>query len=53
MISIGGGHSGTHGCALNLKVMEGVEGEVVMGKDEVSEGYEVMCSRAGGWRASA
>ena len=28
--------------------MEGVEGEVVMGKDEVSEGYEEMCSRAGG-----
>ena len=35
-ISIGGGHPGTHGCAHNLKVMEGVEGEVVMGKDEVA-----------------
>jgi hypothetical protein len=27
--------------------MEGVEGEVV-GKDEVSEGYEETCGRAGG-----
>ena len=34
-IGIGGGNPG---CALNLKVMEGVEGEVVVGKDEVSEG---------------
>jgi hypothetical protein len=34
--------------ALNLKVMEGVEGGLVVGKDEVSEGYEEMCSRAGG-----
>jgi hypothetical protein len=31
--------------------MEGVEGEVVVGKDDVSEGYEEMCSRAGGRRA--
>ena len=28
--------------------MEGVEGEVVVGKDEVSERYEEMCSKAGG-----
>ena len=34
-ISIGAGHPGSHGCALNLKVIEGVEGEVVVGKGEV------------------
>jgi hypothetical protein len=51
-ISIGGGHPGSHGCALNQKLMEGVEGEVVVGKDEGSEGYEEMCSRAGDGRAS-
>ena len=28
--------------------MEGVEGEVVVGKDEVSEGFEEICSKAGG-----
>ena len=28
--------------------MEGIEGVVVMGKDEVSEGYEEMCGRARG-----
>ena len=39
-VGIGRGHTGTHGCALNLKVMEEVEGEVVVGKDELSEGYE-------------
>ena len=39
-ISIGGSYPGTHGCVLNLKVMERVEGEVVVGKDEVGEGYE-------------
>ena len=50
-ISIGGGHPGTHGCALNLKVMEEVEGEVVVGKDEVSEGYKEIRGRAGGGRA--
>ena len=27
--------------------MEGVEGEVVVSKDEVSEGYEEMCSKVG------
>ena len=32
--------------------MEGVEGKVVVGKDEVSEGYEEICSRAGGGRVS-
>ena len=37
-ISTGGGHPGSHGCALYLKVMEGVEGEVVVGKVEVSDG---------------
>jgi hypothetical protein len=50
-ISIGGGHPGTHGCSLNLKVMEGVEGEVVVGKDEVDEGYEEIRGRVGGGRA--
>ena len=28
--------------------MEGVEGEVVVGKDEVGEGYEEIRGRAGG-----
>ena len=37
-ISVGGGHPGTHGRALNLKVMEGVKEEVVVGKDVMSEG---------------
>ena len=32
-ISIGRGHRGFYGCALNLKVMEGVEGEVVVSKN--------------------
>jgi hypothetical protein len=32
--------------------MERVEGEVVVSKDEVSEGCEEMCSRAGRGRAS-
>ena len=32
-----GGHPGYHGYALNLKVMECVKGEVVMGMDEVSK----------------
>ena len=44
--------SGQTNCALKLKVMEGVEGEVVVGKDEVSEGYEEMCSKGGGGRVS-
>ena len=39
-ISKGGVPPGSHGCTFNLKVMEGVEGEVVVGKDEVSEGYK-------------
>ena len=39
--SVGGGHLGTHDYALNLKVMEGVEGEELVSKDEVSEGYTV------------
>ena len=47
-ISVGWDFVGTHGCALNLKVMEGVEGDVVVGKDEVSEGYEGIRCRAGG-----
>ena len=50
-ISIGGGYSGTHGCALNLKVIEGVEGELVVDKDEVGEGYEETRGRVGGGRA--
>ena len=37
-IGIGGGHPGSHGCALNLEVMEGATGEVVVSKNEVSEG---------------
>ena len=45
-MSIGGGHSGSHGCALYLKLMEGVEGEVVVGKDEEREGCEDLCGRA-------
>ena len=47
-LALEGGHPGSHGCALNLKVMEGVEGEVVVGKDKVSEGCDEMCSRVGG-----
>ena len=50
-ISVGGGHPGTHGCALNLKAMEGVEEEVVVGKDKVGEGYEEIRGRVGGRRA--
>ena len=46
-ISIGVGHLVSHVCALNMKVMEGVEREVVVSKDEVSEGCEEMCRRAG------
>ena len=37
-ISIGGGQPSFNGCALNLKVIEGVKGEVVVSKEEVSEG---------------
>ena len=51
-ISIGGSHPGSHDHALNLKILVRVEGEVVVGKDEVSEGYKEMCSRAGGGRVS-
>ena len=50
-ISIGGGYPGSHGCALNLKVMEGVKGEVLVSKDEVHEGYEELSRSAGGGRA--
>ena len=35
----------------NLEVMEGVKG-VVVNKDEVMEGKEEMCRRAGGTRVS-
>ena len=30
--------------------MEGVEGDVVVAKDEVSERYEELCSKAGGYQ---
>ena len=33
-----GGHSGSHDCPLNLKIMEGAKGEVVKTEDEVSKG---------------
>jgi hypothetical protein len=32
--------------------MEGVKGEVVLSKEEVSKEYEERCRRAGGGRAS-
>ena len=34
---IGGGHPGSHGYTLNLKVMDQVKGEVVMGEDKVGK----------------
>ena len=37
--------------AVPLTLIEGVEGEVVVGKDEASEGYEEIGGRAGGGRA--
>ena len=35
-VSIGGGHMGAHGCALDLEVMVGIEGDAVVGKDKLS-----------------
>jgi hypothetical protein len=37
-ISIGGGHPDLLACVLNLKVMERVKGEVIMGRDEMGKG---------------
>jgi hypothetical protein len=43
------GHPSSHGCALNLQVMTGVEGEVV-DEDEVGERQEKCCMRTGDGR---
>ena len=37
-VPIGGDHPGSHGCPINLKVMEGVKGEILVSKDDVSKG---------------
>ena len=36
-VSIVGGHTGAHGCPLNLEEMLGIEGEAVVGKDKLFE----------------
>ena len=36
-LGIGGGHTGAHGCAFDLEVMTGVEGEVVVGEDKLGQ----------------
>ena len=40
--SIGGGHTGAHGCTFGLEEMPGVEGEVVVGKDKLCELYKKL-----------
>ena len=36
-VSRGGGHMGAHGCAFDLEVMMGVEGEIIVDEDKLGE----------------
>jgi hypothetical protein len=36
-VGIGRGHTGAHGGSLNLEVMSGVKGEMVVGEDKLGE----------------
>ena len=36
-VGIGRGHTGAHGGFLNLEVMSGVKGEMVVGQDKLGE----------------
>ena len=44
-VGIGRGHTGTHGGSLNLEVMFGVKGEMVVGKDELGK----LDKKLSGW----
>ena len=44
-VSIREGHMGVRGCAFDLEEVTGVEGEVVMGKDNLCE----LDKELGGW----
>ena len=45
-VGVGRGHTGAHGSSLNLEVMSGVKGEMVVGEDKLGK----LVKELSGWQ---